>query len=111
MTDSSSNFRISVKSHFFSRAKSSVTRGIQNPPWQRYSRAGVDEKTEFFFRVGQNYRNVYLTASADGKEIFRKKLRRAAPGEMEHVSFKGDALSAIRKAKELTFAIREEEKA
>ena len=87
------------------------TDGVRYIVPQRYSRAGVDENTEFFFRVGQNYRNVYLTASADGKEIFRKKLRRAAPGEMEHVSFKGDALSAIRKAKELTFAIREEEKA
>ena len=85
------------------------TSGVRYIVPQRYSRSGVDEKTEFFFRVGQNYRNVYLTACADGKEILRKKLCRAAPGEMEHVSFKGEALEALKNADKLTLAIREEE--
>lgn len=75
---------------------------------QYYVSSGVDEKTEFFFRVGKNYRNVYLEVFADGNRIIRKKLLRAAPGEMGHVSFAGDALTALRNSSELKFTINEE---
>lgn len=75
---------------------------------QYYISESIDEKTEFFFRVGKNYRNVYLEVFADGSRIMRKKLLRAAPGEMEHVAFSGAALETVKKSNELKFTINEE---
>lgn len=93
------------------RADTFPTDGVRYIVPQKFSRDGIDENTEFFFRVGANYRNVILSASVDGKEIAAKKLRRAAPGEMEHISFKGEALSTLKNGNRLVLAIREEEKA
>ena len=75
---------------------------------QRYIADSINEETEFFFRVDKNYRNVYLKVFCDGNEIMKKKLLRAAPGEMEHITFKGEALDAIRASKELEISICEE---
>ncbi len=90
------------------KSKTVPTGGVRYIVPQRYIAEAVDENTEFFFRVGKNFRNVFLEVKCDGKNIFRKKLLRAAPGEMEHVSFKGDALEAIRISKNLEFTIDEE---
>ncbi len=81
--------------------------GVRYVVPQKYIPETVDENTEFFFRVGKNYRNVYLEVKADGKEIFKKKLLRAAPGEMEHVSFNGKALEAVKASQKLVFTINE----
>lgn len=83
------------------------TGGVRYVVPQKYIPETVDENTEFFFRVGKNYRNVYLEVKADGKEIFKKKLLRAAPGEMEHISFKGEALEAVKASQKLVFSINE----
>ncbi len=82
--------------------------GVRYVVPQRYVPKSIDEKTEFFFRVGKNFRNVCLEVLCDGKKIFSKKLLRAAPGEMEHISFKKDALGAVKKSKKLEFIINEE---
>ena len=75
---------------------------------QHFNTGTMDENTRFFMRVRQNYRNVYLVVTADRREIFRKKLLRAAPGEMEYVSFKGEALEKAKKCKSLCFSIVDE---
>ena len=84
------------------------TGGVRYIVPQRYIPETVDENTEFFFRVGKNFRNVYLDVKCDGKSVFRKKLLRAAPGEMEHISFKGGALDSVRTSKKLEITINEE---
>lgn len=81
--------------------------GVRYVVPQRYIASSVDEKTEFFFRVGKTYRNVYFEVYADGKQIMRKKLIKAAPGEMEHISFKSDALQAVKNSQKLEFTINE----
>ncbi len=90
------------------KSRTVPTGGVRYVVPQRYIADAVDENTDFFFRVGKNFRNVYLEVKCDGKNIFRKKLLRAAPGEMEHISFKGDALDAVRISKKLEFTINEE---
>ena len=82
--------------------------GIRYVVPQRYISESVDEKTEFFFRVGKTYRNVYLEVLADDKCILKKKLIKVAPGEMQHISFKAEALSAVHSSKKLVFTITEE---
>ena len=81
--------------------------GVRYVVPQHYCAEHIDENTKFFMRVRQNYRNVHLVACADGVEIFRKKLLRAAPGEMECVTLKGEALEAARKCEKLSFTIVE----
>ena len=86
-------------------AETCTGEGVRYVVPQRYDVNRLAEATRFYLRVTRNYRNVYLVVKADGREIMRKKLLRAAPGEMEYVSLKGDALAAARGCRELTFAI------
>lgn len=72
---------------------------------QRYFSETLSEDTEFFFRVRENYRDVTLCVGDGETVFFKKKLRRASPGEMEKISFTGDALHAARKAESLCFMI------
>ena len=65
----------------------------------------IDENTEFFFRVGKPFKNCTLTVSNSKKVIFTKKLLRAFPGEMEHISFKGESLEEVQHSEELIFCI------
>ncbi len=83
--------------------------GVRYVVPQKYYGSSIDEKTEFFYRVGKNYRNVSLNVIADGTLIFKKKLMRAAPGEMGNISLKGEALDKARKASNLVFTIEEGE--
>lgn len=85
--------------------------GVRYVVPQRFDANRLAEATRFYMRVTQNYRNVYLTVKADGVEIMRKKLLRAAPGEMEYVSLKGEALETARGCSKLTFAIDKGEEA
>ena len=86
-------------------AETCTGEGVRYVVPQRYDVNRLAEATRFYLRVTRNYRNVYLVVKADGREIMRKKLLRAAPGEMEYVSLKGDALAAARGCRELKFAI------
>lgn len=81
--------------------------GVRYVVPQLFCAEHIDENTKFFMRVRQNYRDVNLVAYADDVEIYRKKLRRAAPGEMECVSLKGEALESARKCHKLSFTIVE----
>ena len=93
------------------KSKKSITvpsGGVRYIVPQRYIADSVDENTEFFFRVGKNYRNVKLDVFCDGEKIFTKKLLRAAPGEMEHISFRNEVLDAVKKSQKLEFSINEE---
>lgn len=86
-------------------ADTCVGEGVRYVVPQRFDANRISEATRFYLRVTRNYRNVYLTVRADGREIMRKRLLRAAPGEMEYVSLKGEALSAARECRKLEFAI------
>lgn len=90
-------------------ADTCATDGVRYVVPQRVDVGRISEATRFYMRVTRNYRNVYLTVRADGREIMRKKLLRAAPGEMEYLSLKGEALEAARGCLKLTFAIDEGE--
>lgn len=53
--------------------------------------------TKLFFRVGSVMKNVTLIASADGREIYRKKLLKAAPGEMISLPLAGKDIENVDK--------------
>lgn len=54
----------------------------------------LEDKTEFFFRVQNEYKNVEVIVKGDNKEIKRMKKRHMAPAEMEKVMLKKDDLSS-----------------
>lgn len=50
-----------------------------------------------YFRVANIYKNVKINVIGDGKVIFSKKKPRVAPGEMESIVLKADALRGVDK--------------
>ena len=49
-----------------------------------------------YFRVGSVYKNVRVQVSAGDKVILTKKRPKVAPGEMESVTIKADALEDVK---------------
>ncbi|MBO5110689.1 MAG: FAD-dependent oxidoreductase [Clostridia bacterium] len=66
-----------------------------------------DEKVRILFRVDNNYRNVKTVLTADGVVIASKKRMVVAPGEMESLEVKGDALKKLYQAKEAILSLAE----
>ena len=66
-----------------------------------------DEKVRILFRVDNNYRNVKTVLTADGVVIASKKRMVVAPGEMESLEIKGDALKKLYQAKEAILSLAE----
>ena len=52
----------------------------------------LEEKTEFFFRVQNEYKDVEVIVKGDDQEIKRMKKRHMAPAEMEKVMLKKEEL-------------------
>lgn len=58
-------------------------------------------------RVGRVAKNVYITASADGEEVYSVFRRVVAPGEMEYLTVPADRASKLRKAERVTVEMKE----
>lgn len=54
---------------------------------QKISKGQTDEKVSLYFRVLHPDTNVTIRARSGDKLLFRKKVQRVNPGEMEHVDF------------------------
>ena len=68
----------------------------------------ADDKVRVLFRVDNNYRKVKTVLTADGEVIAFKKRMVVAPGEMESLEIKGDALKKLYAAKEAVLSLVEE---
>ena len=75
---------------------------------QKIRAYGDEEKVRILFRVDNNYRKVKTVLMADGEVIASKKRMVVAPGEMESLEIKGDALAKLCAAKEATLSLVEE---
>ena len=58
---------------------------------QKVNRNNGDD-VKLYFRVGQTYKNAYISVKYNGEEIQRRKRPRLAPGEMENVIIKKEML-------------------
>jgi thioredoxin reductase len=63
------------------------------PQMVHKSRAG--DEIKLFFRARDVYRDVAVTVKSGSKAVFRRKKARVAPGEMESIIIKRDALEAL----------------
>lgn len=68
----------------------------------------MEEEQVVRFRVGNEYRDVFLTVYFNGTPVSRQKKRVMAPGEMEQVKLKKPELEQFPALKEITIAIEEE---
>lgn len=66
----------------------------------------VDNEVNFFMRVDNVYRNVYLCAKQGDTVITKVKKQMVSPGEMEHLKIKREVLKQIKKG-EITFHLEE----
>ena len=67
-----------------------------------------DESVRILFRVDNNYRKVKTVLKADGRVIASKRRMVVAPGEMESLEIKGDALKSLYGAKEAVLSLEME---
>ncbi len=67
----------------------------------------MDEKHVVRFRVGDVYKNCYISVYLNEERIIHKKRPVAAPGEMEQVELNKEQLEAYPKLKEITVRIEE----
>lgn len=68
--------------------------------------SNVDESVNFFMRVDDVYRNVYLTLKNNGEFVMRTRKNIVTPGEMENVKVTRDILDAL-KPGQLEFMLEE----
>ncbi len=61
----------------------------------------TDKDVKIYFRVGDVYRDTYVTVTSGDKVLCRKKKRKLAPGEMENVAIKLDDIVSL-EANEIT---------
>jgi len=57
----------------------------------------ITEKKDIrlFFRVGNEYKNVNIVVTSDGKEIFHQKKQKVVPGQMETIVLKQEMLEGV----------------
>lgn len=60
------------------------------------------------FRVGDVYKNAYISASFDEKEVIHRKKKVLAPGEMENIVLKKEDILAFPDMKKITIRIKED---
>lgn len=68
----------------------------------------MDEKHVVRFRVGDVYKNCYVSVYLNDERIIHRKRPVVAPGEMEQVELKKEQLAAYPDLKEITVKIEEE---
>ncbi len=61
----------------------------------------TDKDVKIYFRVGDIYRDAYVTVTSGDKVLYKKKKRKLAPGEMENVAIKLDDIVSL-EANEIT---------
>ena len=66
-----------------------------------------EEKVSVYFRVADVYRDHAIVVKSQDGVIWSRKKQKLAPGEMECVSLKGEALESARKCHKLSFTIVE----
>lgn len=67
-----------------------------------------EDKIRILFRVDNNFKRVRTVLKADGEIIASKKRPAVAPGEMESLEIKGDALKKLYRAREAVLSLSEE---
>lgn len=70
----------------------------------------VDGEQLIRFRVGDVYKDVYVTVYFDGVPVISQKKRVMAPGEMEQLKLKKEKLEEFPDLKKITFRIEKENK-
>lgn len=70
--------------------------------------ANMDDAVDVRFRVGDVYRDRYVSVRFDSERVYKRKARILAPGEMETVRLEKKLFDQHPGAKAVTFAIEEE---
>ena len=68
----------------------------------------MDKKHVVRFRVGDVYKNCFVSVYLDDEQILHKKRPVMAPGEMEQVELKKEQLEAYSGLQQITIKIEEE---
>lgn len=84
------------------------SRGVRYTVPSRIHVDRMDKELLVRFRVGDVYRNRYLSMYFDGQRVLRRKKRVLAPGEMEQIVLKREELLKYRDIKEIVLCIEEE---
>ena len=66
---------------------------------------GNYQPLNFKMRVGNVYKKVELTVTADGVKVFGKKRPVVAPGEMESITLNSDQVKQLKNAKEIVISL------
>lgn len=83
-------------------------RGVRYTVPQILHRERMAEIQEVRFRVGECYKNSYVSVYVNGERIRRQKKRVLAPGEMEMVKLNKSELSGFEQIEEIIFCIEQE---
>jgi NADPH-dependent 2,4-dienoyl-CoA reductase/sulfur reductase-like enzyme len=65
----------------------------------------IGEDVKLYFRVGQVYKNAFISVKYNGNEIQRRKRPRLAPGEMENVLLKKADLDGFEEGGEISISV------
>lgn len=83
-------------------------RGVRYTVPQILHREKMADTQEIRFRVGDCYRNSYVSVYCNGERIRHQKKRVLAPGEMETLKLKRSELSGFENIEELIFCVETE---
>lgn len=79
--------------------------GIRYTVPSKINKETMSEAIEIKFRVRDTYQNCQIVMYIDDKQIVAKKHKVVAPGEMEKLILKGDALSQIKNANSIRVVV------
>lgn len=82
--------------------------GVRYVVPQMMDKTRIEDEVKLFFRVRDVYRDVTITVTSGEKVIYSRKKAKAAPGEMESVSLKKDALEGVSQDNGLVISVRRE---
>jgi len=79
--------------------------GVRYVVPQKLEKKFADEEIKLFFRVDNNYKNIKIAVSVDGKIIKEIKKRSVSPGEMENIVFDSELAQAVKNASAVTVSL------
>ena len=80
--------------------------GIRYVVPEKINPDNVDDSVNFFMRVDNVYKNVFIEVSSEGKTVLKVKRPVVSPGEMENIKIKKEILENINSDK-LIFSLKE----
>lgn len=79
--------------------------GVRYVVPQKLEKKQLKEEIKLFFRVDNNYRNVKIVVSVDGKILKEIKKRSVSPGEMENLVLDTSVLESVKNASEVKVSL------